>query len=102
LQSKGRFLAAQILAMLDDDLWLDNARAANAGAQIIAAAAGDRLLYPVEANEIFIRLLAEEAAQLRGIGFDFYDWGEGQARLVTSWNHSAADIRPLAEAIAAL
>lgn len=102
LQSKGRFLAAQILAMLKDDLWLDNARAANAGAQVIAAAARDRLLYPVEANEIFIRLSADEAAQLRGIGYDFYDWGEGQARLVTSWNQSADDIRPLAEAIAAL
>lgn len=102
LQSKGRFLAAQILAMLKDDLWLDNARAANTGARVIAAAAGDRLLYPVEANEIFITLSAEEAVQLRAIGFDFYDWGEGQARLVTSWNQSAEDIRPLAEAIAAL
>ena len=30
LLSKGRFLAAQILALLEDDLWLDNARAANA------------------------------------------------------------------------
>jgi threonine aldolase len=102
LQSKGRFLAAQILAMLKDDLWLDNAQTANVGAQIIAAAARDRLLYPVEANEIFIRLSADEAAQLRAIGFDFYDWGEGQARLVTSWNQSTEDIRPLAEAIAAL
>jgi threonine aldolase len=102
LQSKGRFLAAQILAMLENDLWLDNARAANSGAQIIAAAAGDRLIYPVEANEIFIRLSADEAAKLRRIGYDFYDWGEGQARLVTSWNHSADDIRPLAEAIGSL
>ena len=102
LQSKGRFLAAQILAMLQDDLWLANARAANAGAHIIAAAAGDRLIYPVEANEIFIRLSADEAAQLRATGFDFYDWGEGQARLVTSWNQSADDIRPLADAITAL
>ena len=102
LQSKGRFLAAQILAMLEDDLWLGNARAANAGAQIIAKAAGERLLYPVEANEIFIRLSADEAAHLRSIGFDFYDWGAGQARLVTSWNQSVEDIRPLAEAIASL
>ncbi|WP_417618334.1 threonine aldolase family protein [Parasphingorhabdus sp.] len=102
LQSKGRFLAAQILAMLKDDLWLDNARVANAGAQIIAKAARDRLLYPVEANEIFVKLTADEAAQLRGIGFDFYDWGAGQARLVTSWNQSVEDIRPLADAIAAL
>jgi len=102
LQSKGRFLAAQILAMLQDDLWLANARASNAGAQIIAKAAADRLLHPVEANEIFIRLSAGEAAQLRATGFDFYDWGEGQARLVTSWNQSADDIRPLADAITAL
>ena len=102
LQSKGRYLAAQILAMLDNDLWLDNARAANAGAQIIAEAAPERLLYPVEANEVFISLSADEAAHLRAKGFDFYDWGEGQARLVTSWNQSADDIRPLAEAIAAL
>ena len=102
LQSKGRYLAAQILAMLDGDLWLDNARAANAGAQMIAQPASKRLLYPVEANEVFIRLSANEAETLRRAGFDFYDWGEGQARLVTSWNHSAADIRPLAQAIAAL
>ena len=33
LLSKGRYLAAQLLAMLDGDLWLDNARAANAAAQ---------------------------------------------------------------------
>ena len=102
LQSKGRFLAAQLLAMLEEDLWLDNARAANSGAQIIARAAKGRLLYPVEANEIFIRLSADEAAQLRSAGFDFYDWGTGQARLVTSWNQSADDIRPFAEAIAGL
>lgn len=102
LQSKGRFLAAQLLAMLDDDLWLENARAANAAAQIIACAAPDRLLYPVQANEIFIRLTAAEATALRTQGFDFYDWGEGAARLVTSWQHTEADVTPLAKAIAAL
>ena len=102
LQSKGRFLAAQLHAMLADDVWLVNARAANAAAAIVAGAAGERLLYPVEANEIFLRLSAAEATTLRGKGFDFYDWGEGAARLVTSWQHSAADVRPLADAIAAL
>lgn len=102
LQSKGRFLAAQLLTMLKDDLWLANARAANAAAQIIAGAAADRLLYPVEANEIFLRLTAGEAATLRDAGFDFYDWGEGAARLVTSWHHQAADVEPLAAAIRAL
>jgi threonine aldolase len=102
LQSKGRFLAVQLLAMLDGDLWLENARAANAAAQIIADSAPKRLMYPVQANEIFIWLTAAEAAALRAQGFDFYDWGEGAARLVTSWQHTEADVSPLAKAIAAL
>jgi threonine aldolase len=102
LLSKGRFLAAQLLAFLQDDLWLHNARAANGAAQIIAGAAKDRLLYPVEANEIFLRLSAADAATLRAQGYDFYDWGEGAARLVTSWHHSESDVQPLATAIAAL
>lgn len=102
LQSKGRFLAAQLLAMLDGDLWLDNARAANAAAKVIADAAPERLMHPVEANEIFINLAADEAAKLRALGFDFYDWGVGGARLVTSWQHKVEDVQPLADAIAAL
>ena len=59
-------------------------------------------MYPVQANEIFIRLTATEAAALRAQGFDFYDWGEGAARLVTSWQHTEIDVAPLAKAIAAL
>lgn len=102
LLSKGRFVAAQIRAMLKDDLWLANARAANAGAAAIAAACGDRLMYPVEANELFVKLTAEEAAQLRSAGFDFYDWGVGAARLVTSWDQDSTSVAPLAAAIAAL
>ena len=102
LLSKGRFVAAQIRAMLKDDLWLANARAANAGAAKLAAACGGRLMHPVEANELFVRLTAEEAADLRAQGFDFYDWGEGAARLVTSWDQDAAAVAPLAAAIAGL
>ena len=107
LQSKGRFLAVQLLAMLKDDLWLHNARSANAAAQVLAQAAGDRLLYPVQANELFLRLTPAEAAALRAQGFDFYDWGGiddiwGAARLVTSWQHTEADVAPLAQAISAL
>ena len=66
LLSKGRFLAAQLLAMLEDDLWLANARAANGGAQALAAAATGRLVHPVEANEVFLRMTAAEAANDRG------------------------------------
>jgi threonine aldolase len=102
LQSKGRFLAAQLLALLEGDLWLENARTANSAAQIIAQAAPARLMHPVQANEIFIELNAAEAANLRVQGFDFYDWGEGAARLVTSWHHMDADVAPLAKAISAL
>ncbi len=102
LLSKGRYLAAQILAMLDGDLWLDNARAANAAAQVIASAAPSRLVYPVEANEIFLRVSPEEAARLRGAGFDFYDWGPGEIRLVTSWDQQGEALDRLAAAIAAL
>ena len=99
LSSKGRMLAAQILALLEDDVWLDNARASNAAAQALAEAAPERLIYPVEANEIFLRATDEEAASLRAQGFDFYEWGAGQIRFVTSWNHSAEAVRPLANAI---
>ena len=102
LFSKGRYMAAQLLAMLENGLWLDHARAANAGARLIGDAAGDRLIEPVEANEIFLKLTAAEAASLRALGFDFYDGGVGEARLVTSWDQSEDAIRPLAEAIAAL
>jgi threonine aldolase len=102
LLSKGRMLAAQVLAMLDGDLWLENARAANAAAQTIANGAGKRLVYPVEANEIFIRVSSDEAAALRAAGFDFYDWAPGEIRLVTSWDQTGAPVEKLAAAIAAL
>jgi threonine aldolase len=102
LLSKGRYLAAQILAMLEDDLWLANARAANAAAQALAKAAPQRLVFPVEANEVFLNVSAEEAAKLRGQGFDFYDWGPGEIRLVTSWDSDPQAVEGLASAIAAL
>lgn len=102
LLSKGRFVAAQIRAMLANDLWLINARAANAGAAALAAACGSRLMFPVEANELFVRLTPGEAATLRAAGFDFYSWGEGAARLVVGWDQDERAVAPLAAAIAAL
>lgn len=102
LQSKGRFLAAQILALLEHDLWLANARAANAAAQAIGEGAGVRLAHPVEANEVFVRLDAAERADLRTRGFAFYDWDADTARFVTAWNTSDAHAAALAAALAAL
>jgi threonine aldolase len=102
LLSKGRYLAAQILAMLEDDLWLANATAANAAAAQLAGAAGSRLIYPVEANELFVRMTAEEVASLTAKGFDFYEWGPGEARFVTSWDQDMDDVGRFAAAIEAL
>ena len=102
LQSKGRFLAAQILALLDGDLWLHNAAAANGAAQEIAGAAAGRLLHPVEANEVFVRLTPAERSALRAQGFGFYDWGADAARFVTAWDTLPETARALAKAIAAL
>jgi threonine aldolase len=102
LLSKGRMMAAQILAMLEGGLWLENARSANVAAQLLAGAAPERLVYPVEANEIFLRATAEEAASLRAAGFDFYDWGPGEIRLVTSWDQDQDAVAKLARAIGQL
>jgi threonine aldolase len=99
LASKGRYMAAQVLALLEDDRWLDNARAANAGAARIAAAAGERLMYPSEANEVFARMTPAEAAQLRAEGLDFYDWATGEVRFVVSWDQPQAEIDALAAAL---
>jgi threonine aldolase len=102
LLSKGRMCAAQILAMLTDGLWLDNARSANAAAQLLAKGAPSRLVYPVEANEVFLRVSPDEAASLRATGFDFYDWAPGEIRLVTSWDQGGEPVERLAAAIASL
>jgi threonine aldolase len=103
LLSKGRYQAAQILAMIENDVWLRNARAANEAAARIAEAAGpERLVVPVEANELFLKMSAEEAAALRAQGFEFYDWAPGEVRLVTSWDSDPAHADALAAAIRAL
>lgn len=102
LSSKGRMLAAQILALLEDGLWLENARAANSAARLIAQAATERLVYPVEANEIFLKATPDEAAHLLAQGFDFYEWGPGEIRFVTSWDQQGEAVERLAAAIAAL
>jgi threonine aldolase len=95
-------LAAQILALLEGGLWLENANIANTAARTLAEAARHRLAYPVEANEIFLNVTAEEVSRLRDQGFDFYDWGPGQIRFVTSWDQDHEDVERLAATIAAL
>ena len=69
---------------------------------LLAQAAPGRLVYPVEANEVFLRVSADEEARLRAEGFDFYEWGAGQIRLVTSWDSDRAAVDRLAATISAL
>ncbi|MDX2236806.1 MAG: beta-eliminating lyase-related protein [Hyphomonadaceae bacterium] len=97
LVAKHRFLAAQMLAYLEDDLWLALARRANALALQIAAAAGDWVSAPVQSNHVFIRPGARLLAALRAGGADFYDWGPhgDEARLVVSWDHGADEVEAL-------
>lgn len=105
LFSKGRFVAAQLLAYLENDLWLKLARQSNALAARLGEAAAPFLSHPVESNQLFIKTGPEGLAKLRASGAEFYDWGNphaGEARLVVSWNQSDADIDAMAKALASL
>jgi threonine aldolase len=102
LLSKMRYVSAQLLAYVEDGLWLRLAGRANALAHRIGAAAGERLMHPVQANEIFAQLGDEGCAALRAAGFEFYDWGatgSGEARFVVSWNQPEEDVARLCEAL---
>jgi threonine aldolase len=102
LLSKSRYVAAQLLAYLDSDLWKRNAERTNAHARQIGQAAGAALLHPVEANEVFVRLGVPRARALRQAGFEFYDLGAehaGEARFVVSWDQPAADVTALCAAL---
>lgn len=105
LFSKGRFVAAQLLAYLENDLWLKLARGSNAMAARLGEAAAPYLSHPVESNQLFIKPGPAALAKLRAAGGEFYDWGNGEsgeARLVVSWNQSEADINAMAKALSSL
>lgn len=91
--SKSRFLAAQFEAYLTNDLWLRNARHANA----MAARLGRELdtIHEVQANVVFARFEKHLADALMAEGFEFFDWpifGDDAYRLVTGFATSVADV----------
>ena len=112
LVSKMRFLSAQFEAWLADDLWLRLAAHANAEAGRLAhglARLGRPPEWPVEANEVFVRLAPREAEGLAKAGFRFYPWGDpppaggfGLHRLVTAWNTDPAAVDALLATLARL
>lgn len=96
--SKMRFLSAQFDAYLTDDLWLRNARHANAAASRLAKEMNAEILRPVEANVLFVRFAPEVAARLQEQGFLFFDWpifGPNAYRLVCAFDTSDADVEAL-------
>jgi threonine aldolase len=102
LLSKSRYAAAQLLAYIESGLWRRNAERSNRLAQRVGSAAGERLLAPVEGNEIFIALGTAAKESLRRGGFEFYDWGaqdSGAARFVVSWDQPDEDVQALCAAL---
>lgn len=108
LSSKMRFLAAQMDAYLADDLWLANARQANAMAARLDAGLrtvpGVAMQGSAEANMLFVRLPQPMIDGLLAQGFRFYTdrWGAGVVRLVTSFATTEQDVDRLLEAARAL
>ncbi|CAN5684827.1 low specificity L-threonine aldolase [soil metagenome] len=101
LFSKMRLLSSQLDAYFADGLWLANARHANAMARRLVAGLtplkGTALLYPVDANEIFVVLPAAMHDALQEAGAQYHPWpsdrpGERAFRLVTAFDTDPTDV----------
>jgi threonine aldolase len=91
LNSKMRLMTAPWVGLLANDVWLKNARHANAMAQRlaqgIAQANGTRLLAPVQSNGVFVELSPAVQQRLRDKGWRFYTFlGETGCRLMCAWD----------------
>ena len=97
LPSKVRYISAQFSALLTDDLWIKNARHANAMATHLyeqtVGLPGVALDGSPEVNSIFPVLPAADIEALRDWSF-FYDWDSHhqQVRWMTAWDTELADI----------
>ena len=103
LPSKMRFIAAQFLAMLEDNRWLDYARHANNMASLLAEKVstieGVTITQPTQANAVFATLPKESISRLQEWS-PFYTWeGENEVRWMTSFLTQEADVEALAEGI---
>ena len=104
LASKMRFVSAQFDALLSGDLWLRNARHANAMAARLEAAVrgvvGVEVQRPVEANAVFAILPPDVTERLQK-RYPFYVWDEstGEVRWMTSFDTTEADVDGFAAAL---
>lgn len=90
LASKMRFIAAPWAGLLNGDVWLENARRANASAGLLAEklieVAGLEPAFPREANAVFLRMPESLVTQLHARGWHFYKFIEPDVyRLMCSW-----------------
>jgi threonine aldolase len=99
---KMRYVAAQFDAWLEDGLWLDLARSANASGRRLAdglsALPGCELAHPCHGNEVFVHLSEDVLGRLRAAGAGFYAWPDGSARFVASWCTTDEEIDAVLEA----
>ncbi len=91
LNSKMRLVSAAWLGLLDGDVWLSNARHANAMADRLAAGLSDipgiEFMAPVEANAVFAQIPRDRQTALRAKGWQFYTvLGETGCRLMCAWD----------------
>lgn len=99
MPAKMRFLAAQAVALLSDNLWLELAGQANAAAQdladVLCGTGGGKLTQPVEGNEVFVDLTHAVVESLKDDGNKFYPWPDGSYRFVCAWSTQDRDIEAL-------
>ena len=105
LASKMRFIAAPWMGLLETGVWLTNARHANECAayfaQQVQQIEGVALMFPPQANAVFVQLPPKVVEYLRSQGWQFYSFiGLGGARFMFSWNSTPARIDELVADIA--
>lgn len=107
LASKMRFLAAPWIGMLQSGGWLERARHANRCAALLEERLGQlpgiELMFPRQANSVFVRMPPEVLAGLQALGWRFYSFiGAGGARLMCSWATTRDEIDAFVKDAAAL
>ncbi|NQU62916.1 MAG: low specificity L-threonine aldolase [SAR324 cluster bacterium] len=97
LASKMRFLSAPWLGLLQNDVWLKNAGNANKRADDLARYLKEipqvKVIYPVEANAVFVEMPQPVIDAMHKLGWHFYNFiGETGVRLMCSWDTSAETV----------
>ncbi len=102
LASKMRFVSAQLLALLEGELWRRAAGHANAMASRLASGVGSavEITQAVQANAVFAILPAAATVELQR-EFKFYVWNEhtGEVRWMCSWDTTEEDVDAFVAAI---